>query len=239
MTQLENIPLQEEKVSITLSIPASELSGLVPINYKTLAKEVLKEIDMDDLASDVKDNFDMSDLASDVKDNFDMSDLASDVKDCINMKDLASDVKDNLDMDDFANDIARNIRDDAESVEERISELMDGYDARSDCQTSKKATKVIISAIRYDIMTHLDSKSSYDLDSTMTGTLRRFIQKIIDNNNEQIAQKYETLTFGQVVDVLDSIQGLDFNIKLEIRSALTNVLYTKKQSPADVIVKAD
>lgn len=226
MTQLENIPVQEENVNITLSIPVSELSGLVPVDYKKITKEVLNEIDMEFLASNVRENIDMDDFASDVKDCIDMSDLASDVKDCFDMSDLANDVKDY-------------IKEDRESVEDQINDLMERYDVLSDCHTSKQATKIIINAIRYDIMNHLNDSDEYDLDSTMTGTLRRFIQKVITKNNEETARNNETFTFGQVVDILDSMPGLDFNTKFQIRNALTNVLYNKKVSSVDVIIKAD
>lgn len=151
MTQLENIPMQEENVNITLSIPISELAGLVPVDYKTITEKVINEIDMDDLASNVKDSLDMEDLASDVKDYIDMDDLASDVRS-------------NMDI---------------ESVEDKVTNMLEQYDVLNGCETAKLATEVIIEAIRYDIMTHLYGSDKSKMNVTMTDTLRRFIQQEI------------------------------------------------------------
>ena len=212
MIQSENTAMQKENVNITLSIPVSELSGLVPVNYKTLAKEVLKEIDMEELGTEVKNNLDLDDLASDVKGYIDIDDLASDVR--------------------------NNMSDDS-SVEDKIQDMLESYDIMNGCNTAQLATKVMIEAIRYDITTHLYGSDKSKLDVTMTSVLRKFIQQEIVKNNEEASKNNETFTFGQVVNVLDSMTDLDFNTKLQITNALNSVIRTERVSPIDIIIKAD
>ena len=170
--------MQENNVNITLSIPASELSGLVPVDYKTITEKVLEEIDMSDLASDLKGYMD------------------------------------------------------TESVEDKVTDMLESYDVMNGCETAKLATRVIIEAIRYDITTHLYGSDKSKVDSTMTSALRKFIQ-------QEIARGRETYTFDQIGSVLDSIPELDFNTKFRIRTALTTMMYQEKVSSDDIIIKAD
>ena len=80
--------MQENNVNITLSIPASELSGLVPVDYKTITEKVLEEIDMSDLASDLKEYIDMDDLAGDVKGYMDTESVEDKVTDMLESYDV-------------------------------------------------------------------------------------------------------------------------------------------------------
>jgi len=212
---------QEENINITLSVPIEQLRGIAPINYTKLSEMVLEQISISDLASDVKDNIDMDDLASDVKDNIDMDSLASDVKDYIDMRSLASDVKDYIDMDDFASDVSNHMKDDSTSFAEKLNDLMKDYNPINSCETGKKATKVAINAIRYDIMCHLYGQNGNELDVTITDVLRKFIkQEMLAKQEEEELSKYmanneqdnKNFTLNEVYQILSKASDMNQNL---------------------------
>jgi len=215
---------QEESVNITLSVPVEKLRGIVPIDYAIISEKVLNEIDMSNLAESVMKELDIDDLTSDIKDNIDMSDFASDVCDYIDKDSLANELKGYLD---------------GSFITNHINDLMGDYDASHKCKTGENASRIIINAIRYDLMCSTYGSDKSILDVTITDILSKFVQKEIAKNNEEIAKKNESLTFEQVVNVLDSIPGLDFNTKFQIRNALTNALYAENTLQVDTIIKAD
>ena len=225
---------QEENINITLSVPIEQLRGIAPINYTKLSEMVLEQISISDLASDVKDNFDMSDLAESVAKELDMDSLAKEVKDNIDMEDFASDVKDYFDMDDIANDVSNLIKDDSTSFDEKLNDLMEDYNPINSCETGKRATKVVINAIRYDIMCHLYGQDESKLDVTITDVLRKFIKQELAS----IEEAKTTFTIGEIIDVLTGINSVNHKIT-EIVVAFSKAKPPAMKTLGEVKIKAD
>jgi hypothetical protein len=106
------------------------------------------------------------------------------------------------------------------------------YDPVNGCALANEASKAMINAIRYDIMSHLYGQDKSKLDVTITDVLRRFIQ-------QEIARGRKTYTFDEIGNVLDSIPELDSNIKFKIRTILTTTMYKENVPSEDIIIKAD
>lgn len=226
---------QEENINITLSVPIEQLRGIAPINYTKLSEMVLEQISISDLASDVKDNFDMSDLAESVAKELDMDSLAKEVKDNIDMEDFASDVKDYFDMDDIANDVSNLIKDDSTSFDEKLNDLMEDYNPINSCETGKRATKVVINAIRYDIMCHLYGQDKSKLDVTITDVLKKFIKQEV--RTQEIEQSKKKFTLNEVYQILSKSSDMNQNLLSSLIGDFNK--FEDNKATEQITIKAD
>jgi hypothetical protein len=213
---MTNINEEMQNVNVTISVPVKDIAGLVAINYEELTTKVYNELDFSSIASDVVDEIDSDDLIE----RIDMDDLAKSFKDQI-------DISDYIDADQISANAADMI-----DVEDKISDLLSTYDPVNGCALANEASKAMINAIRYDIMSHLYGQDKSKLDVTITDVLRRFIQ-------QEIARGRKTYTFDEIGNVLDSIPELDSNIKFKIRTILTTTMYKENVPSEDIIIKAD
>jgi transcriptional regulator of NAD metabolism len=213
---MTNVNEEIQNVNVTISVPVKDIAGLVAINYEDLASKVYSEFDLSSIASDVVDEMDSDDLIEKI----DMDDLARSFKDQI-------DISDYIDEEQISANAADMI-----SVEDKISDLLSTYDPVNGCALANEASKAMINAIRYDIMSHLYGQDKSKLDVTITDVLRRFIQ-------QEIARGRKTYTFDEIANVLDSISELDSNIKFKIRTTLTTMMYKENVPSEEIIIKAD
>lgn len=213
---MTNVNEEIQNVNVTISVPVKDIAGLVAINYEDLASKVYSEFDLSSIASDVVDEMDSDDLIEKI----DMDDLARSFKDQI-------DISDYIDEEQISANAADMI-----SVEDKISDLLSTYDPVNGCSLANEASKAMINAIRYDIMSHLYGQDKSKLDVTITDVLRRFIQ-------QEIARGRKTYTFDEIANVLDSISELDSNIKFKIRTTLTTMMYKENVPSEEIIIKAD
>ena len=213
---MTNVNEEIQNVNVTISVPVKDIAGLVAINYEDLASKVYSEFDLSSIASDVVDEMDSDDLIEKI----DMDDLARSFKDQI-------DISDYIDEEQISANAADMI-----NVEDKISDLLSTYDPVNGCALANEASKAMINAIRYDIMSHLYGQDKSKLDVTITDVLRRFIQ-------QEIARGRKTYTFDEIANVLDSISELDSNIKFKIRTTLTTMMYKENAPSEEIIIKAD
>ena len=213
---MTNVNEEIQNVNVTISVPVKDIAGLVAINYEDLASKVYSEFDLSSIASDVVDEMDSDDLIEKI----DMDDLARSFKDQI-------DISDYIDEEQISANAADMI-----DVEDKISDLLSTYDPVNGCALANEASKAMINAIRYDIMSHLYGQDKSKLDVTITDVLRRFIQ-------QEIARGRKTYTFDEIANVLDSISELDSNIKFKIRTTLTTMMYKENAPSEEIIIKAD
>jgi len=213
---MTNVNEEIQNVNVTISVPVKDIAGLVAINYEDLASKVYSEFDLSSIASDVVDEMDSDDLIEKI----DMDDLARSFKDQI-------DISDYIDEEQISANAADMI-----SVEDKISDLLSTYDPVNGCALANEASKAMINAIRYDIMSHLYGQDKSKLDVTITDVLRRFIQ-------QEIARGRKTYTFDEIENALDSIPELDSNTKFKIRTILTTTMYKENVPSEDIIIKAD
>ena len=216
-----------QNIRVTISVPVKDIAGLAAVNYDNF--------DYDTLSSKVKDEMDMSSLASDVMDEIDTDDLAEKVIDSINMKDLASALTDSIIISDYidTDQIASEAADQID-VENKISTLLNDYNPRSSCSTGDAATKAIINAIRYDIMSRLYGQDRSHLDVTMTDVLRKFIKQELAS----IEEAKTTFTIGEIIDVLTGINSVNHKIT-EIVVAFSKAKPPAMNTLGEVIIKAD
>ena len=213
---MTNINEEMQNVNVTISVPVKDIAGLVAINYEELTTKVYNELDFSSIASDVVDVMDSDDLIEQI----DMDDLARSLKDQF-------DISDYIDTDQISANAADMI-----DVEDKISDLLSTYDPVNGCALANEASKAMINAIRYDIMSHLYGQDKSKLDVTITDVLRRFIQ-------QEIARGRKTYTFDEIENALDSIPELDSNTKFKIRTILTTTMYKGNAPSEDIIIKAD
>ena len=216
-----------QNVSVTISVPVKDIAGLAAVNYDNF--------DYDTLSSKVKDEMDMSSLASDVMDEIDTDDLAEKVIDSINMKDLASALTDSIIISDYidTDQIASEAADQID-VEDKISTLLNDYNPRSSCGVGNAATKAMINAIRYDIMSNLYGQDGSHLDVTMTDVLKKFIKQELAS----IEEAKTTFTIGEIIDVLTGINSVNHKIT-EIVVAFSKAKPQAMNASGEVIIKAD
>jgi len=215
---MTNVNEEIQNVNVTISVPVKDIAGLVAINYEDLASKVYSEFDLSSIASDVVDEMDSDDLIEKI----DMDDLARSFKDQI-------DISDYIDEEQISANAADMI-----SVEDKISDLLSTYDPVNGCSLANEASKAMINAIRYDIMSHLYGQDKSKLDVTITSVLKKFIQQEL----ALIEEAKTTFTIGEIIDVLTGINGVNNKIS-EIVIAFAQTKPQVMRSPEEIIIKAD
>ena len=208
---------EEEKVEVTISIPTKDIALLAPIDYEKLTSRVYNELDLGTLASNVVEEIDLDDIV----DKIDMADLASNFKDQI-------DITDYIDLDDVANDAAYKV-----DFTERIGDLLEEYSAeKTDCSTNNAATRVIIDAIRYDLMCYYYEKDGRSKDiGTITDLLRKIILKemakagypekvVIVNNLPVTGNLKPSYTLDEIYNTISKIPSMNSELMNSILAAL-------------------
>ena len=216
-----------QNVSVTISVPVKDIAGLAAVNYDNF--------DYDTLSSKVKDEMDMSSLASDVMDEIDTDDLAEKVVDSLNMKDLARALTDSIIISDYidTDQIASEAADQID-VEDKIHTLLNDYSPSNSCGVGNAATKAIINAIRYDIMSNLYGQDRSNVDVTITDILKKFIKQELT----RIEEEKTTFTIGEIIDVLTGINSVNHKIT-EIVVAFSKAKPQVMKTSEDIIIKAD
>ena len=216
-----------QNIRVTISVPVKDIAGLAAVNYDNF--------DYDTLSSKVKDEMDMSSLASDVMDEIDTDDLAEKVIDSINMKDLASALTDSIIISDYidTDQIASEAADQID-VEDKIHTLLNDYSPSNSCGVGNAATKAIINAIRYDIMSNLYGQDRSNVDVTITDILKKFIKQELT----RIEEEKTTFTIGEIIDVLTGINSVNHKIT-EIVVAFSKAKPQAMKTSEDIIIKAD
>ena len=216
-----------QNVSVTISVPVKDIAGLAAVNYDNF--------DYDTLSSKVKDEMDMSSLASDVMDEIDTDDLAEKVVDSLNMKDLARALTDSIIISDYidTDQIASEAADQID-VEDKIHTLLNDYSPSNSCGVGNAATKAIINAIRYDIMSNLYGQDRSNVDVTITDILKKFIKQELT----RIEEEKTTFTIGEIIDVLTGINSVNHKIT-EIVVAFSKAKPQAMKTSEDIIIKAD
>ena len=226
-----------QNVSVTISVPVKDIAGLAAVNYDNfdyseIASKVVSEIDMSSLASDVSDEIDIDDIAEKVIESIEMADIAKAFKDSIEISDY-------FDTDQIASEAADQI-----DVEDKIHTLLKDYSPSNSCGTGNAATKAIINAIRFDIMSHLYGQDRSNVDVTITDILKKFIKKELAT----IEENKTTFTIGEIVDTLWSTNRFDNKITEVIKAfsdKIPNLEVKTYVSPnftpdnPEVIIKAD
>ena len=216
-----------QNIRVTISVPVKDIAGLAAVNYDNF--------DYDTLSSKVKDEMDMSSLASDVMDEIDTDDLAEKVIDSINMKDLASALTDSIIISDYidTDQIASEAADQID-VEDKIHTLLNDYSPSNSCGVGNAATKAIINAIRYDIMSNLYGQDRSNVDVTITDILKKFIKQELT----RIEEEKTTFTIGEIIDVLTGINSVNNKIT-EIVVAFSKAKPPAMKTLGEAIIKAD
>ena len=216
-----------QNVSVTISVPVKDIAGLAAVNYDNF--------DYDTLSSKVRDEIDMSSLASDVVDEIDMDDVADKVIENMNMKDLARSLSDSIIISDYIDteQIAVDAADQLD-IDNKVHTLLDQYNPANACDLGNSATKAMINAIRYDIMHHLYGHDKSNVDVTMTDVLRKFIRQELT----RIEEEKTTFTIGEIVDVLNGINGVNNKIT-EIVIAFSKSKPQVMKTSEDIVIKAD
>jgi hypothetical protein len=215
---MTNVNEEIQNVNVTISVPVKDIAGLVAINYEELASKVYSEFDLSSIASDVVDEMDSNDLIEKI----DMEDLAKNMSDQI-------DISDYIDTDDVATSAA-----DMVEVDDKVYKLLINYSPNNSCEIGNAATKAMINAIRYDIMSHLYGQDGNNLHVTITSVLKKFIQQELAS----IEEAKTTFTIGEIIDVLTGINGVNNKIS-EIVIAFAQAKPQVMRSSEEIIIKAD
>jgi len=208
---------EEEKVEVTISIPTKDIALLAPIDYEKLTSRVYSELDLSTLASNVVEEIDMDDIV----DKIDMDDLATTFKDQI-------DIADYIDLSDVANDAADRV-----DITDKITDLLEEYSAeKTDCSTNNAATRVIIDAIRYDLMCYYYEKEGRAKNvGTITDLLKKIILKemakvgypekvVVENNLTVTGNLKSSYTLDEIYNTLSKMPSMNSELMHSILAAL-------------------
>lgn len=220
---MTNINEEMQNVNVTISVPVKDIAGLVAIDYEELTSKVYDNLDMNSIASDVVDEMDSSDLIEKI----DMYDLAKSFKDSI-------DISDYID----TNEIASNAVDMIDFADQ-VKDLLISYDPLNACDLGDAASKAIINAIRYDIISHLYGQDKSKLDVTITDVLRKFIRQEMNMKQEldKVQQNQYNFTLGEIYQVLSKTPDMSSNLLTYLVDEFNKIGNTKLSE--DIVIKAD
>lgn len=215
---------EEEKVQVTISIPTKDIALLAPIDYEKLTSKVYNQLDINAIASNVVEEIDSDDLV----DKIDMDELALNIKNQFDMDDLIADLKDSIDLNDIANDAAEKV-----DITDKINDLLSEYSPGGNgCETSNMATKVIIDAIRYDLMCYYyEKEEQYIHGKTITDLLRKIILKemakagypekaVVANNPTVTGNLKPSYTLDEIYNTLSKLPSMNSELMNSILAAL-------------------
>lgn len=220
---MTNINEEMQNVNVTISVPVKDIAGLVAIDYEELTSKVYDNLDMNSIASDVVDEMDSSDLIEKI----DMYDLARSFKDSI-------DISDYID----TNEIASNAVDMIDFADQ-VKDLLISYDPLNACDLGDAASKAMINAIRYDIISHLYGQDKSKLDVTITDVLRKFIRQEMNMKQEldKVQQNQYNFTLGEIYQVLSKTPDMSSNLLTYLVDEFNKIGNTKLSE--DIVIKAD
>lgn len=220
---MTNINEEMQNVNVTISVPVKDIAGLVAIDYEELTSKVYDNLDMNSIASDVVDEMDSSDLI----DKIDMDDLARSFKDSI-------DISDYID----TNEIASNAVDMIDFADQ-VKDLLISYDPLNACDLGDAASKAMINAIRYDIISHLYGQDKSKLDVTITDVLRKFIRQEMNMKQEldKVQQNQYNFTLGEIYQVLSKTPDMSSSLLTYLVDEFNKIGNTKLSE--DIVIKAD
>lgn len=220
---MTNINEEMQNVNVTISVPVKDIAGLVAIDYEELTSKVYDNLDMNSIASDVVDEMDSSDLIEKI----DMYDLAKSFKDSI-------DISDYID----TNEIASNAVDMIDFADQ-VKDLLISYDPLNACDLGDAASKAMINAIRYDIISHLYGQDKSKLDVTITDVLRKFIRQEMNMKQEldKVQQNQYNFTLGEIYQVLSKTPDMSSNLLTYLVDEFNKIGNTKLSE--DIVIKAD
>lgn len=220
---MTNINEEMQNVNVTISVPVKDIAGLVAIDYEELTSKVYDNLDMNSIASDVVDEMDSSDLIEKI----DMYDLARSFKDSI-------DISDYID----TNEIASNAVDMIDFADQ-VKDLLISYDPLNACDLGDAASKAMINAIRYDIISHLYGQDKSKLDVTITDVLRKFIRQEMNMKQEldKVQQNQYNFTLGEIYQVLSKTPDMSSSLLTYLVDEFNKIGNTKLSE--DIVIKAD
>lgn len=220
---MTNINEEMQNVNVTISVPVKDIAGLVAIDYEELTSKVYDNLDMNSIASDIVDEMDSSDLIEKI----DMYDLARSFKDSI-------DISDYID----TNEIASNAVDMIDFADQ-IKDLLISYDPLNACDLGDFASKAMINAIRYDIISHLYGQDKSKLDVTITDVLRKFIRQEMNMKQElnKVQQNQHNFTLAEIYQVLIKTPDMSSNLLTYLVDEFNKIGNAKLSE--DIVIKAD
>lgn len=220
---MTNINEEMQNVNVTISVPVKDIAGLVAIDYEELTSKVYDNLDMNSIASDVVDEMDSDDLIQKI----DMDDLARSFKDSI-------DISDYID----TNEIASNAVDMIDFADQ-VKDLLISYDPLNACDLGDSASKAMINAIRYDIISHLYGQDKSKLDVTITDVLRKFIRQEMNMKQEldKVQQNQYNFTLGEIYQVLSKTPDMSSSLLTYLVDEFNKIGNTKLSE--DIVIKAD
>ena len=220
---MTNINEEMQNVNVTISVPVKDIAGLVAIDYEELTSKVYDNLDMNSIASDIVDEMDSDDLIEKI----DMDDLARSFKDSI-------DITDYID----TNEIASNAADMIDFADQ-VKDLLNSYDPLNACDLGDAASKAMINAIRYDIISHLYGQDKSKLDVTITDVLRKFIRQEMNMKQEldKVQQNQHNFTLGEIYQVLSKSPDMSSSLLTYLVDEFNKIGNAKLSE--DIVIKAD
>ena len=220
---MTNINEEMQNVNVTISVPVKDIAGLVAIDYEELTSKVYDNLDMNSIASDIVDEMDSDDLIEKI----DMDDLARSFKDSI-------DITDYID----TNEIASNAVDMIDFADQ-VKDLLISYDPLNACDLGDAASKAMINAIRYDIISHLYGQDKSKLDVTITDVLRKFIRQEMNMKQEldKVQQNQHNFTLGEIYQVLSKSPDMSSSLLTYLVDEFNKIGNAKLSE--DIVIKAD